>query len=74
MGINYRKLGEFSESIKELTKAIEIQADRANVYNMIGLSHFEKQDYDEAVSNFSKAIRIEPLGAYYSNRALATYK
>jgi len=73
MGINYRKLGKYLESVEEFKKAIEIHADKASVYNNLGLTYFEKADYDEAISNFSKAIRVEPQAAFYSNRALASY-
>jgi tetratricopeptide (TPR) repeat protein len=42
-----------------LKKAIELRNDKASAHNNLGLSYFEKEDFDEALQEFTKAINIE---------------
>jgi tetratricopeptide (TPR) repeat protein len=51
-----RRLGKLEESITDLKKAIELGGDKASAHNNLGLSYFEKEDFEEALSEFTKAI------------------
>jgi len=40
----------------------------------LGLSHFENEEFDEAIINFNKAIVNDPDSAcHYNNRGLANF-
>ena len=40
----------------------------------MGLSHFENEEFDEAILNFNKAIQYDPDSAcHYNNRGLANF-
>jgi tetratricopeptide (TPR) repeat protein len=69
----YRKLGKLDESIEDLKKAVEMKQDKAAAHNNLGLSLFEKEDFGEALLEFSKAIQCEDHALHYNNRGLAHY-
>ena len=48
-GICYRRLGKLNNSIDDFKKAIEAKGDRPSVYNNLGLSHFENEEFEEAL-------------------------
>ena len=40
----------------------------------MGLSHFENEEFDEAILNFNKAIQYDPESScHYNNRGLANF-
>jgi Flp pilus assembly protein TadD len=39
-----------------LKKAVEMRNDKASAHNNLGLSYFEKEDFEDALSEFTKAI------------------
>jgi len=50
------------------------QRDKSVDYNNHGSIHLKKNEYDQAILDYTKAIEINPrLGVSYSNRALAYY-
>lgn len=64
---------DFDTAIKEWTKAIEIQPERAEAYNGRGYAYGGLGKYRDAIQNYSKAIELDPLFAVaYINRG-ATY-
>lgn len=50
LGITYRKLGKYTESVEHLTKSIDHinNADRSAAYNYRGLSNFENGSFSDA--------------------------
>ena len=44
LGINYRKLQEYENSVIELKEAIVLYQDKPSVYNNLGLTYFEKNE------------------------------
>jgi tetratricopeptide (TPR) repeat protein len=74
-GICYRRLGPdfLDDSIKDLTKAVGMKNDRPSVHNNLGLSYFEKGNFEEALTYYAKAISLEPSAVHYNNRGLAHY-
>ena len=54
--------------VKELTEEEKQQAEN---FKMEGNGHMKKQDYNEAIASYNKAIAIDPNKAvYYCNRFL----
>lgn len=72
-GVCLRKLGRLDDSIEDLKQAVQLQGDSASAHNNLGLSYFEKEDYEEALSEFTKAIAIEQHPFHFNNRGLANY-
>lgn len=85
LGINLRRVNNLDASIDNLRKSIDIQPNTAKAHNNLGLSYFEKEDFEEALTYYSKAINIEVtataelgvskeyLSLYLNNRGLAYY-
>jgi len=72
-GICNRKLGRLDESIEDLKKAVELKGEKAGTHNNLGLSYYEKEDFDNALAEFTKAIGFEPHSFHYNNRGLAYF-
>lgn len=72
-GICLRRLGLLDQSIEDLKIAVNLKGEKASAHNNLGLSFFEKEDFDEALAEFTKAINIEPHSFHYNNRGLANY-
>jgi tetratricopeptide (TPR) repeat protein len=72
-GICLRKLGRLDESIEHLKKAVEQKQDKASAHNNLGLSYFEKEEFQEALAEFTKAIQCEDHPFHLNNRGLAYY-
>ena len=47
--------------------------DRPSAHNNLGLSHFENDEFEEALICYKKAIDLEPSSVHYNNRGLAFY-
>jgi len=68
-----------------LRKAVDLQPNKAQALNNLGLSYFELEDWEEALTQYTKAINIEMasttelglskeyLSLYLNNRGLAYY-
>jgi tetratricopeptide (TPR) repeat protein len=71
-----RRLGpeHLDQSIEKLKKAVEMKNDRPSVHNNLGLSYFEKGEFEEALLHYGKAINHDSSSAvHYNNRGLANY-
>jgi len=53
--------------------ALELMPEKASCHNNLGLSLFEKADFESAIASFSKAIKIDALAVHYNNRGLANF-
>ena len=56
-GICLRKVGLLDQSVEQLKKAVELKPENANAHNNLGLSFFERRDFDESLIEYSRAIR-----------------
>jgi tetratricopeptide (TPR) repeat protein len=61
------------KSIEDLKKAVEMKSDRPSVHNNLGLSYFEKGEFEEALLHYGKAIQYDKSAVHYNNRGLAHY-
>ena len=50
-----------------------MKSDKPSANNNLGLSYFEKGDFDEALKHYTKAINIDKTSVHFSNRGLAHY-
>lgn len=53
--------------------AVGQQGDNDAAHNNLGLSLFEREDFEEAVNEFTKAIGLAAHSYHYNNRGLAYY-
>ena len=69
-----------SEALSDLNKALELKPAQVEAYYYRGLLSAQKQDYDSAISDYTKAIEsnssgeIFALGDAYSDRAMAFFQ
>jgi tetratricopeptide (TPR) repeat protein len=66
-------LGKLEESIDDLKKARDMRPDKAAAYNNLGLSYFEKEEFENSIIEFQKAIQYEQHSFHYNNLGLAFY-
>jgi tetratricopeptide (TPR) repeat protein len=66
-------LGRLDDSIDDLKKAVGLKPENDSAHNNLGLSYFEKEEYEDALNEFTKAIGLKPHGLHYNNRGLALY-
>ena len=53
---------------------VVVEGDTVRVYNVhLSSIGFEKEDYEESIASYTKAINIADLGIYYNNRGLANF-
>ena len=67
---------EYSDAIKQYSKVIKKHNyKKASLYNSLGYSHFQKNEYNEAIDNFGIAIWRDPqLTDAYFNRGYTYFK
>ncbi len=65
---------EYSEAITFYTKAIELSPNDASIYSFRGHAKVEANDYNGAIADFTKSLKIEPNSAVYCFRGLAKNK
>jgi serine/threonine protein kinase/tetratricopeptide (TPR) repeat protein len=62
VGSVQHQLGKWNESVRAFKKALELQPSAA-AYSNLGTSYFFQERYDEARSNFEKAVNLSPQRA-----------
>jgi tetratricopeptide (TPR) repeat protein/peroxiredoxin len=60
LGLTHAALGEFSESIKAFTQAIELEPKCAEAYRYRGLAYAADEKVEEAERDFKQAIQLKP--------------
>ncbi len=86
-GVAYMNKGDFTNAIRDFTKAIELQPDNAFAFNNRAFVYKNKGNFDDAIKDYSEVIRLKPdfSVAYYGRgfsyqakgekeKALADYK
>lgn len=67
--------GNFPEAIIYLSKSLELNSERAEVYNKRGLACYYLNKYTQAIQDYDRAISIDPnLSVAYNNRGAAYLK
>jgi len=59
-----------------LNEAVKKGAEKASAFNNLALSLFEHEEFDEAITNYGKAIDAidkDSSSVHYNNRGLAYY-
>ena len=67
--LSEKEFKEPQKAIEYLTKAIQLQPDNADTYNMRGSIYMTTDKNQLAYDDFNKAIQLNPMNAdYYNNR------
>ncbi|MDT0539758.1 tetratricopeptide repeat protein [Croceitalea sp. P059] len=68
-------LKDFSKSLKDYERSLELQPDNTLAINNRGYTYNLMEEYEKAIIDFDKAIALEPDHPYpYNNRGLAKIK
>lgn len=70
-GLGYLKNGQFDNAIPALDHAIESDPQFALAYNDRGYAYLHKHEYDLAIADFSKALKLKKHPHAYHNRGIA---
>lgn len=65
LGDIYRGKKMYSEAIKNYKKAIELEPDKADVYNIVGVTYQSMGNYNEAYSYAKKACDMDKSNTFY---------
>ena len=71
----YYKFNDPAKALADYKKCVEIKPDDHRSYNNMGSIYMNSyQKYNEAISEFNKAISIQPVGYYYLNRSICYFR
>lgn len=63
MGDCLKDMGQYQEAIRVLRLGIELDEERPDLHNLLGFCHYKLDDYETAVTHFSRCIELEPASA-----------
>jgi ribosomal protein S12 methylthiotransferase accessory factor len=63
MGECLKDMGHYQEGIRILRLGIEQDDERQDLHNLLGFCHFKLEDYESAVTHFSRSIEVDPSQA-----------
>jgi tetratricopeptide (TPR) repeat protein len=67
----YCSSGDPERALADAEQAIKLDPGYAEGYNARGCAYQHQGKYDDAIAAFTRAIELEPSGAYYCNRGNA---
>lgn len=71
--LQFHQSGNFDEAEKLYTKILTKNPDNANVLNLLGLLKLQNSQFEEAVFNIEKAVRLNPCAYLYGNLGQAYF-
>ena len=61
---------KYAEALDVLQKGQQIDAERTDIYNLMGFCHFKRREHEEAIDCFKKVLKLDPTSAIdYANIA-----
>jgi tetratricopeptide (TPR) repeat protein len=73
LGINFRHMKNYEKSVLELRQALDLMPEKASCLNNMGLTLFEKGEFDLAADHFKLAIKFDCSAVHYNNKGLANF-
>ncbi|MBU0664668.1 MAG: YcaO-like family protein [Proteobacteria bacterium] len=68
MGHCLKDLGRYDEAIKALNKGREEDDERPDLHNVLGVCYYKKEDFNQAIVHFHRAVELNPVSAMdYAN-------
>jgi tetratricopeptide (TPR) repeat protein len=56
----YYKKGDYESAIEDCNRAIELDPNHPNAYNVRGVVYYKRGDYKSAIEDYTKAIDLNP--------------
>jgi ribosomal protein S12 methylthiotransferase accessory factor len=70
MGVSLKELERYDEAIETLRQAERYDAERTDIFNLLGFCYFKKKKHREAIDCFRKVLSLDPTSAIdYANIA-----
>lgn len=66
----FQQLEQFDLSLKNIDKAISLDAENAPYYNLRGSIYMSKEELDDAEQDFDRAITINDFAAAHRNKVM----
>ena len=61
-------MGQYHEAITVLRKGTALDEERPDIHNLLGFCHFKLEEYEIAVTHFSRTVELNPASAIdYAN-------
>ncbi|MFN8238767.1 MAG: tetratricopeptide repeat protein [Chitinophagales bacterium] len=70
-GILKTEVEDFKGAVEDMTIALNLNPEVVSLYFYRGHSNYKLNRYNEAISDFTKAIERQPNGIYYNSRGIA---
>jgi tetratricopeptide (TPR) repeat protein len=74
IGVIYKELHQFDQTIEEFFKAIDINPEHTQPYNNTGVVYYSTIDFKGAFQNYQNASSIDPKNLEALNNLAVTYK
>ena len=74
LGQGFRFTNDYKNSIKFLSKAIDLNSDEAPIFHALGISYQLNGDYSIAIDQFKKALNLDPTNNLSYNSIGLTYR
>ncbi len=69
-----KDLGRYDDAIQVLEQGRAEDDERADLHNLLGVCHFKKGDYRQAITSFERAVHLNPASATdYANLGVNYY-
>lgn len=67
-GHSLQAIGQYDQAIEVLNKGREYDNERPDLHNMLGVCYFKKEEFQNAINHFEKAVELNPSSAMdYAN-------
>lgn len=63
----YRRMKDKNRCLEYALKALQIEKDDPNVYNILGIAYEFNERFEEAENSYKKALEIEPMHRWAAN-------
>ncbi len=68
LGDTLKNLGRYDEAIEAINKGREIDDERPDFHNILGVCYFKLEQYETAIERFKRAVHLHPSSAIdYAN-------
>jgi tetratricopeptide (TPR) repeat protein len=73
LGVAYSSLGDKKRAIAEYTESIRLNPNDVRTFNNRGSRYFDTGEFDKAIEDFTKAIKMENYHMAYSNLGMVLW-
>jgi ribosomal protein S12 methylthiotransferase accessory factor len=56
-------MGRWDEALEVLVQARELESDRTDVHNLLGVCHFKRGEHEAAIACFQQVLALDPGSA-----------